>query len=79
MAVLPPSLVVTVTVADPTFTPVTVPSLETVATVGSDVLKVTCLFAESAGLICTFNAVDAPTARLIELFSKLTPTTLLGQ
>ena len=60
VAVLPPSFVVTVIVAEPSATAVTLPA-STVATFSSEVLHVTVLSVASLGVIVADKVVDSPT------------------
>ena len=75
VAVLPPSVVFTVMVAEPAALAVTVPSVETVAT---EVLlddHVTALFVAFDGDTVAFKVLELPTVRLIEDLSRDTPVT----
>lgn len=76
LAVLLPSCVVTVTVADPAETPVTTPLLLTVATAVLLDAKLTDLSVASVGLTVAVNAVVAPTFTLAVAGVRDTPDTV---
>ena len=71
-----PSTVVTVTVAVPFLTPVTLPFASTV-TASPVTLKVTSLFVASEGFTVTVRSLDSPVLRDI-VSSMVTPVTLTG-
>ena len=77
LASFPPSAVVTVISAVPAFTPVTNPSLFTVATAVLLLSHVTLLFVAVEGDTVALRFVVSPTLRLTELLSSLTPVTLI--
>src|SRR5699024_6281533 len=72
-----PSCVVTVIVASPSATPVTVPLLDTVATASSELLYDTDLFVAVDGATVLFNLVVAPTSTLAVLGAIVTPVTAI--
>src|SRR5699024_4623189 len=73
-----PSCVVTVIVASPSATPVTVPLLDTVATASSELLYDTALFVAVDGATVLFNLVVAYTLTLTVLGSIVTHFTDIG-
>lgn len=76
LAVLLPSCVVTVTVADPAEIPVTTPLALTVATAVLLDAKLTDLSVASVGLTVAVNAVVAPTFTLAVAGARDTPDTV---
>ena len=74
-AVLPALEVVTVMVADPTLSPVTVPSDDTVATEGLLLLQLTALSVALAGVMVGMRVSAVPTTRLTEVLFNDTPVT----
>ena len=74
VAVLPPSVVVTVMVAEPAFTPVTTPSA-TDATASSELLQLTLLSAASSGLTVAVSVTLSPSLMVTSTMSRLTPLT----
>ena len=74
VAVLPPSLVFTVMVAEPAFTPVTTPSA-TDATASSELLQLTLLSAASSGLTVAVSVTLSPSLMVTSTMSRLTPLT----
>jgi len=78
VAVLPPSSVVTVIVAEPALTPVTKPAFVTVATSASDDDQVTFVFAAPSGLIVAVNWRVLLTPIVFDVMSKLTDSTLIA-
>ena len=77
-AVFPPSLVLTVMVALPTDTPVTIPSASTAATAGLLLCQVTVLSVALPGLMEAFRNTKAPSARVILESGRVTPVTGTG-
>ena len=75
MAVLPPSDVVTVIVAEPTVLAVTTPELDTVATLVLLEDQVTFLFVELDGATVAVRVSVSPGARVNEVLSSVTPVT----
>ena len=73
---LPPSSVVTVMVASPAATPVTLPDASTAAISGLSDFHDTFLFAASFGDTVAASVSLAPTRMEIELLSSVTPVTL---
>src|SRR5699024_1298380 len=78
VSVLLPSCVVTVIVASPSATPVTVPLLDTVAIASSELLYDTDLFVAVDGATVLFNLVVASTSTLAVLGVIVTPVTAIG-
>ena len=74
-AVLPPSEVVTVMVAEPALTPVTLPLLSTVATAVLDEAQLTALLLASAGETVAVRLSLAPSLRVTLALLTLTPDT----
>ena len=75
VAVLPPSLVVTVIVAVPAFTPVTTPSEETVATPVLDEVQATVLSVAVDGLTVAVRVAVLPCDRVRVVGETVTPVT----
>ena len=78
LAVLPPSFVVAVMVADPALTPVTAPFGDTVAIEALLLLHVTSLFVALAGVMAGVRVSVAPTARVVEVLFSDTPVTAMA-
>ena len=76
MAILPPSSVVTVIVAVPALTAVTLPS-ETEATELSLLFHVTFLLVALAGLIVTVKVISSPSVSSKEVLPRVTPATAI--
>jgi hypothetical protein len=75
VAVLPPSEVVTVIVADPGATAVTVPFSDTVATAVLLLLQLTALLVALVGVMVAIRVSEAPALRLREFLFNVTPVT----
>ena len=75
IAVLLPSAVMTEICVVPSFTPVTTPLCETVATLGVEDSQVTCLFVASAGSTVALRTSEPPTPRFRLLLFSVTPVT----
>ena len=78
VAVLPPSSVVTVMVASPTFTAVTLPLASTVAISGLSDFHVTFWLVASSGRTVAVRVSLPPTRRLVSLLLSFTPVTLIS-
>ena len=78
VAVLPPSSVVTVIVAVPSATPVTLPELSTVAIDGALLSQVIFLLPALSGSTVADSFIVPPMFTSIESLSKVTPVTLAG-
>jgi hypothetical protein len=78
VAVLLPSTVVTVMVAVPALTPVTVPFDDTLATAGALLNHVTFLLVALEGETVAVSLSLPPVAILIDVLSKVTPVTAMG-
>ena len=75
VAVLEPSAVVTVMVAEPAVTAVTLPVLSTVATAVLLLFQETDLLVALSGVIVAVNVADSPTLRLIFVLLSVIPVT----
>ena len=75
VAVLLPSVVVTVTAADPAFTAVTLPLPSTVATSVAEDFQLTDLSLAFSGLTVAVSVSEEPSARLRVVLSRVTPVT----
>jgi hypothetical protein len=75
VAILPPSVVVTVMVADPGVTAATMPFDDTVATAELLLLQLTALFVAFSGVMVEMRVSTAPTTRLTEVLFNDTPVT----
>ena len=75
VAVFPPSSVVTVMVASPAFTPVTLPLASTVAMAASLDFQATFLFAASLGATVAVSVSLSPTRSVIVALFNVTPVT----
>ena len=75
VAVLLPSLVVTVMVAEPALTAVTLPFSSTVATALSEDFQETVLSVASSGVTVALRVAEPPSVRDSSVLSRLTPVT----
>ena len=75
VAVLEPSVVVTVIVADPAFTAVTLPELSTVAVAASEDFQLTDLLVALSGATVAVSVSDPPSVRLRVVLLIETPET----
>ena len=76
VAVLPPSSVVTVMVASPAFTPVTLPAASTVAMAVSLDFQVTFWLVAFSGVMVAVRVSLSPTKMLVAVLLSFTPVTL---